>query len=327
VAVAAADVAVFVAAHDGAPAAAADADPNGNHVAVIDPRTNSVVDRVAVGPTPTTVVAGYGGAWVLNQGDETLSRIDSKTRRVVETIPLEVTAHDLALGAGGVWFAGRIFRDVTHPPDYVRLERINPVTGHVDRRFVTHTGANVIAAGGNAVWSTGILPGRVRGSARSDAKTGAMQIVDIKTYGDLIVADNKAAYWVGSIASRVARVSTRTSRLTRVMLLATNAQLAGGYVPPNSTDVALGAGALWISAIDGSVRRVDLSLRAIQASIHVCRNAIAIAYGEGAVWVACGDETVVRVDPKTHEVGRPIPVGGLPRGIAAGSGAVWVTLN
>jgi hypothetical protein len=327
VVVAAADVAVFAVAHKGSPAAAADPNPDGNHVAIIEPTSNTVVDRVPVGPTPTTVVAGFGDAWVLNQGDETVSRIDGKSRRVVETIPLDVSAHDLALGAGGVWFTGRISRDVNHPPDYVRLERINPASGRVDRRFITHTGANVIAAGGNAIWSTGILPGRVRGSARADAETGAMQIVDIKTYGDLIVADNKAAYWVGSIASRVARVSTRTNRLTRVMLLATNEQLAGGYVPPNSTDVALGGGALWISAIDGSVRRVDLNLHAIQASIHVCRNAIAIAYGNDAVWVACGDETVVRLDPKTHEVGHPISVGGLPRGIAAGDGAVWVTLN
>src|SRR4029077_19882778 len=133
----------------------------------------SVVDRVPVGPTPTTVVAGFGDAWVLNQGDETVSRIDGKSRHVVETIPLDVTAHDLALGAGGVWFTGRIFRDVSHPPDSVRLERINPCSGRVARRFITHTGANVIAGGGNAVRATGILPGRVRGSARADAETGA----------------------------------------------------------------------------------------------------------------------------------------------------------
>jgi hypothetical protein len=151
--------------------------------------------------------------------------------------------------------------------------------------------------------------------------------VNIEIYGDLIAADENAAYWVGSIASRIARVSTRTGLLTNSLPLATDESLAAGHVPPNPTDVALGGGALWISAVDGSVIRVDPNLRGIVASIPVCGNALAIAYGEGAVWVACGDATVVRVDPKTDRAGAPIHVGALPRGIAAGDGAVWVTLN
>jgi hypothetical protein len=122
-------------------------------------------------------------------------------------------------------------------------------------------------------------------------------------------------------------VSTRTGLLTSSLPLASNASLAAGHVPPNPTDVALGGGALWISAVDGSVIRVDPNLRGIVASIPVCRNALAIAYGESAVWVACGNATVVRVDPKTNQAGTPIRVGALPRGIAAGDGAVWVTLN
>jgi hypothetical protein len=172
-----------------------------------------------------------------------------------------------------------------------------------------------------------MMPGHVRGAARSDAKTGAMSKVDIEIYGDLIAANDNAAYWVGSIANRVARVSTRTGLLTNSLPLATDASLAAGNVPPNPTDVALGGGALWISAVDGSLIRVDPNLHGIVASIPVCRNALAVAYGEGAAWVACGNATVVRVDPRTDQAGPPIHVGALPRGIAAGDGAVWVTLN
>jgi DNA-binding beta-propeller fold protein YncE len=154
-----------------------------------------------------------------------------------------------------------------------------------------------------------------------------MRKVDIQSYGDLIAADAHAAYWVGSVGKRIARVSTRTGLLTNTLPLASDASLAAGYVGPNPTAVTLGGHALWISAIDGSVIRVDPSLSRIVASIHVCGNALAVAYGEGAVWVACGNATVVRVDPKTNRPGAPIDVGALPRGIAAGEGAVWVTLN
>jgi YVTN family beta-propeller protein len=325
--VAAVDVAVFLAARDGTPAAKAQTARPANVVAVIDPKTNRVIEQIRVGRTPTAVAAGPGAAWVLNKGEGTLTHIDARTRHVVETVPLDVAANDLTLGAGGLWIAGRQFGDVSHPLEYTRLERINPATGHIDRQFDSLTGAFVLAAGGNALWTTGLLSGHVRGAARSDARTGAMRKVDIEIYGDLIAADDEAAYWVGSAASRVARVSTRTGRLTSSMPLATDASVAAGRLPPNPTDVALGGGALWISAFDGSVIRVDPDLRGIVASIPACHNALALAYGEDAVWVACGDDTVVRIDPRTDEAGPPIHVGALPRGIAAGGGAVWVTLN
>ena len=325
VAVAAIDVAVLVVTRNGTPAA--EAQTGADTVAVIDPSSSRVVDRVHVGRTPTIVAAGYGGAWVLNKGDGTLMHLDAHSHHVVGTLRLDLTATDLAIGAGGIWFAGRPRGDVAHPLEYAKLERIDPATGRVDREFDTSTGAFVLAAGGNALWSTGMMPGHVRGAARSDAVTGAMKKVNIEIYGDLIAADDTAAYWVGSIASRVARVSTKTGQLTDSLPLATDASLAAGRVPPNPTDAALGGGSLWISAVDGSLLRVDPRLRGIQASIAVCRNALAVAFGEGAVWVACGNSTVVRVDPKTDQAGPPIHVGALPRGIAAGDGAVWVTLN
>jgi len=291
---------------------------------VIDPGSSKVVDRVHVGRTPTTIAAGYGGAWVLNKGEGTLMHLDARSHHVVGTVRLDVTATDLALGAGGVWFAGRPRGDVAHPLEYAKLERINPATGRVDREFETHTGAFVLAAGGNALWSTGLMSGHVRGAARSDAMTGAMRKVNIEIYGDLIAANDRAAYWVGSIASRVARVSTKTGLLTDSMTLATDASLAAGRIPPNPTDLAVGGNAVWISAVDGSLLRIDPRLHGIVASIPVCRNALNVAYGEGAVWVSCGDNTVVRVDPVSRRVTATIPTGVTPLGVSVGSGSVWV---
>jgi hypothetical protein len=325
VAVAAVDVAVLVVARDGTHGRARRG--SADSVAVIDPATSRLIDTVQVGRTPTIVDAGYGGAWVLNKDEGTLMHLDARTHHVVGTLRLDVTATDLAIGAGGVWFAGRPRGDVHHPLQFAKLERIDPATGNIDREFDTETGAFVLAAGGNALWSTGLLPGHVRGAARSDAVTGAMRKVNIEIYGDLIAADDHAAYWVGSVGNRVARVSTRTGLLTNSLPLATDASLAAGHVAPSPTAVAVGGGALWITTIDGSLTRVDPNLHGVVASIPVCHNALAVAYGEGAAWVACGDKTVVRVDPKTDRPGTPIDVGALPRGIAAGDGAVWVTLN
>ena len=80
VAVAAVDIAVLVVTRDARPAATSThrAKPGAaDVVAVIDPTTSRVVDRVNVGRTPTIVAAGYGGAWVLNKDDGTLSHLVS----------------------------------------------------------------------------------------------------------------------------------------------------------------------------------------------------------------------------------------------------------
>ena len=325
------DVAVVVLAHDGTtpasaqpgavrPTAAEDA------VAIIDPSDQNVVANVTVGRQPTAIAAGYGGAWVLNKGSGTLTHIDAKTHGVVSTMEPDATANDITLGAGGVWFAGHP-RGVNGPLQTAELERIDPATDAVDRTFETGTGASVIAAGGNALWTTGYLGGHVRGAARSDARSGEMRRIDIGIYGDLVTADNNAVYYVASIANRVARVATRTGTLTNSMTLVSDESLAAGNVPPSPTDAVFGAGSLWISTTDGSVLKIDSRLGGIRTSIHACRNALAVAFGAGGVWVACGENSVVRIDPSTDEADAPIHVDGLPRGIAAGAGAVWVTLN
>ncbi len=323
---AAADVGAFVVARGGASPADAQSTPKGA-VDVIDPVAGRLVGRVAVGSQPTMIRAGYGAAWVLNKGDGTVTRIDARSHKVVGTFTADAVANALTLGAGGVWLAGHPRSDLRGPLELAALERINPRSGAIDRTFETKTGATVFAAGGGALWSTGFLGGHVRGAARSDAVSGAMSKIDIGNYGDLVAADDAAAYYVATVGDRVARVSTKTGLLTNSLTLATDASLAAGNVPPNPTDIAVGGGAVWISETDGTVLRLDPRLGGIVASIPACRNALAVADGEAAVWVACGNSTVVRVDPATDAPAAPIAVAGLPRGIAAGEGAVWVTLN
>jgi DNA-binding beta-propeller fold protein YncE len=286
------------------------------------------VSRLAVGRQPTLIRAGYGAVWVLNASDGTLTHIDPATRKVVATLTPDTAVNAVAVGSGGIWFSGHRRASTKPALESTALERVDPRRGVVDRTFTAHTSASAVAAGGGAIWSTGLLAGRIRGAARSDAASGAMRVVDIGIYGDLLAADDHAAYYVASLGNRIARVDARSGRMTSSLLLASAASLAAGHVPATPTDVALGGSALWVSENDGTVLRVDRGLHRIVAAIRVCGNALALAYGEDAVWVACGERTVVRVDPSTDRPSQsPIRVDGLPRGIAAGEGAVWVTLN
>jgi streptogramin lyase len=326
-AVAVADVAVFRQTRRHAEtASAAPAAPTTGMVSVIDPKHGSVVAQIDVGRQPTKIGAGFGGVWVLNHGDGTLTHIDPRRRTVITTLTPDAVANDLTVGVGGVWFVGHPRTMPTAPLTEAWLERLSG-SGRVDRSFRTSTGASAVAAGGGALWSTGLLTGHVRGSARSDAETGAMRRLEIGIYGDLVAADDSAAYYVASIGNRVARLDVRTGRVTNTLELVSDATLAAGRVPADPTTVVVGGGAVWISETDGTLLRIDPRLRRIQETIHVCRNALAVAYGEAAAWVACSDGSVVPVDPATNTPGRPIRVGRLPRGIAAGEGGVWVTLE
>jgi hypothetical protein len=322
----AADVALFAFTDRGR----APAQPKLEGVAVIDAAHDRLVGRLTVGHQPTTVMSGFGTAWVLNKSDGTISRIDERQRRVVGTLRMPQPADGLTLGDGALWLTGHgslvtYTRDNPHGTTTVR--RVDPVSGRVQRTLQIDVGGVLIAEGGGAVWSTGFVQGDVRRGARSDAVTGDSHVLDDRVFGDLLAADGTSAYYVTGLGARVQRVDGSTGELLASLNLADVKDLVAGRLPPNPTDVAIGGGSLWLSQTDGTVLQVDPSLRRIERTIKACGNAIAVAYGDDAVWTACTDGTAVRVDPRTGHASQPIQVGGLPRGIAAGGGSVWVTVN
>ena len=148
------------------------------------------------------------------------------------------------------------------------------MSGTVDRAFERKTGAFVVAAGGGSLWSTGYLGGHVRGAARLDAVSGTMSRLAIGIYGDLVAADDTAAYCV-NIGNWVARVSVKTGLLTDTMTLAPTRAWPRA---PRQTHRHRGRRrVVWISETDGTLLRIQPRLGRIVASIRACRNALAVA--------------------------------------------------
>ena len=97
----------------------------------------------------------------------------------------------------------------------------------------------------------------------------------------------------------------------------------------NTTEVAVGAGSVWVSSASGEagvVLRVDPETNRVVDRIPA-GSPTGVAFGHGSVWVtSSGRGTLSRVDPRTGEVAAKIEVG---RGatdvvVDEGSGAVWV---
>ena len=75
----------------------------GDSVAVIDPKTDTIIGEIPAGGRPAGPAVGEGSVWVGNRDDNTLLRIDPRSLNVVRTIGLSVAPTDVEVGAGSVW--------------------------------------------------------------------------------------------------------------------------------------------------------------------------------------------------------------------------------
>ena len=80
-----------------------------NSVGVIDPLSDKIVAAPPVGDTPTSVVVARDAVWVLNSGEQTLSRVDPRSHAVLRTIPAGSSPSDVAVGVGSLWVASSAF--------------------------------------------------------------------------------------------------------------------------------------------------------------------------------------------------------------------------
>jgi YVTN family beta-propeller protein len=113
-----------------------------------------------------------------------------------------------------------------------------------------------------------------------------------------------------------------------VVVISPSGGVSGAVVPVGSSpsDLAAGAGAVWVSEYNASaVLRIDPETRAVQ-TIPAGSTPSGIAVGAGDVWVANNFAgTVSRIDPAVDRVVQTVPVGNGPSGVAVGDGSVWVT--
>src|SRR5829696_5387127 len=77
-----------------------------NHVGVIDPGTNEIVDEIQVGLRPGPVAAGGDSVWVGNLDSRDLSTIDARQQTFAGSVPLDGrTPTGLAVSRDGVFVA------------------------------------------------------------------------------------------------------------------------------------------------------------------------------------------------------------------------------
>jgi YVTN family beta-propeller protein len=290
-----------------------------NSLAVVDARTNRLVDDVAVGKNPVAVALGDGSVFVANADDRTVSRIDPQSRRVTDVIGVGTEVRDLAPGFGSLWVAGG--NDGT-------IARVDLASNSVRTfRFGAGSGEPVfwISTGAGAVWAT-------RGSMllRIDPETNSVVRTRIPAPAGL--AAGRGAVWIPTADGRLLRVSPHPNSVSAQAL-----HLVGG---PASAP-AVGMGALWLAAYagHGEIQRIDPqavgisstnaeAVAALSGTARTPGTPLDVAVGEGAVWAVDGRGVVVRIQPKTMRVAATIATAPTLRSaLAAGYGAVWIAVQ
>ena len=109
----------------------------------LDPVSGAAVRAIGVGNGPAAIAAGYGGVWVANRDDGTVTRIDAATDAVTDTVRVGGSPGAVAAGLGAIWVADGGTGAVI---------RIDPRTRRVSRRIALGSAPSALALAGGSVW-------------------------------------------------------------------------------------------------------------------------------------------------------------------------------
>jgi streptogramin lyase len=295
----------------------------GDSVAVIDPGTATIVGEVPVGGRPAGPAVGAGSVWVGNRDDNTLLRIDSRSLDVVRTIGLGVAPTDVEVGAGSVWvLSDRAVLQVDPAiNDVVGTVTLPRSTGGLGRWSHMEVGANAVFVCGCA------HPGPPGAVISIDPATRSVVTVRGSPVGEIAYGEDALWAITGWELDTIERIDPKTHAVVETIPLGRIGEIHGWR-----HRVAVGAGAIWVSA-PSSLWRIDSATKRFVASVPLGDSAEgSIAAGDGAVWVANPRGIVLRVDPDSQTVAKSIPLGPLVYpadqwdALAVGEGSVWVAV-
>jgi ABC-type branched-subunit amino acid transport system substrate-binding protein/DNA-binding beta-propeller fold protein YncE/tRNA A-37 threonylcarbamoyl transferase component Bud32 len=288
-------------------------------VALVDPVSLRVRDRLPVGRTPSAIAFGAGSAWVLDTDDQSISRIDTRTNTTTK-FGIGLTPFDLTFGADALWVtAGEPSGTPFSGGEATRVARVDPANTsairwidlpHPRAALLGPSGRGQIAFGLGAVWVVD-PDGAI---TRIDAAT--REVTTIPDVGAFAIAVGDDQVWtLGGHGLR--EIDPETNRA--------DAPISPQTATP--TAIAVGGGAVWVADPErGLVVRVDPGPPVQTSTIATAPEASTIAFSDGRVWAADAlGGTVVAIDAATNRaIQPPIAIGGAPQAVASSTGGVWV---
>jgi hypothetical protein len=307
-----------------------------NSVAIVDPRTNRVIDDIVTGDYPGPLAAGDGSIWVGNIGDNTMMAINASTRKPGFAVAIQQPL-DFAVTSGKLWIANGTSFASGHPVGGGTIQcrgcrfgtNMTIKIGPSDRE---NGSPATVASDGHAVWAA---DGPSRTLYRLDATTG--QVIDrVRDVDASAIAIAGDSVWVAEPRrGGVARIDGSGATITERIPL-----------PGDPTRIVAGFGGIWVTSPHSPaavspghslVWRIDPRTNKRVAAISVPATARRLAVGAGHVWVTSGTYqgepgvparggSLSKIDPDTNRVVATIELGFRPDGVIVADELVWVAI-
>jgi len=227
----------------------------------IDPRTNRVVAKAAIGQGSCGLAAGNGSLWVEDTSSSTVSRVSIATGRRIKAIRVGITPYDATFAYGAAWVTAYMTGE---------LERIDPARNRVVKRWKLPQATGVVGAFGS-IWATG--PG---GVIRVDPVTNAVVGTIHVEGGAAWTAASADAVWATSPAGLV-RLDPETNAVVATIAL------PGA---PYLGDPAVLDGMVWVPQIrKNSIAVVDPASNTVVQTVKAGAGPFVVTAIDGEAWV------------------------------------------
>jgi class 3 adenylate cyclase/streptogramin lyase len=234
----------------------------------IDPRHGDIRSAtINVGiATSQWVATGFDAVWV--DSAETLYRVNPATDQ-------QEVFFRLPAATGIATYSFALARDLWIGTSDGTIVRIDPRTGE-HRQAHTDLAIDAMAAAGGRIWASDILAGDV--VSIDPVTLRPVDRVDVHGSLDQLAGDEDTVWVLDRSVGVVTRIDAASAIVT-----------GSARVGVHSTDLAVGAGAVWVGDRDGSVFRLDpstLEVREFPVDAQVL--GVAVDDVTGSVWVYVG---------------------------------------
>ena len=236
----------------------------------INPATNKVTGKVAVGDKPCGLAAGFDSIWINAYGTNSVERVDPRTLKLTAHIPVGKLPFDVLVAAGSVW--------TTNNGDG-SVSRIDPATNQVTSTIRIGAGAAGLAYAGGSIWvgATATASGPAEDVFRIDPATEAVTRAPIGEPGPVWFSSRGDELWVATQSNKVVRIDPATNRVT--------ARVGVGLGPKDG--VIDSRGLIWTPNLNAnSVSILDAATATLVTTIRVGDSPFVLNDGFGDVWSA-----------------------------------------
>jgi virginiamycin B lyase len=252
-----------------------------NNISQLDASTNKVGAVIAIAKKPCSgLEIAFGSVWAPICSDGSVERVDLKSQKIVASIPSGVanTEGGITSGAGSIWM----------PSDAAGiLSRIDPATNKVTSKITISPGSFTAAFDAGSVWITSTKNNLL---TRVDAKTEKVVATIPVGPAPRFLATGLGGIWtLNQGDGSVSRVDPATNKVVATIEVG---------VPGPGGDIAVGEGAVWVTAIGKPLSKIDGATNRVVTQ-YVGKGGDALRVGLGSLWLSNHDfHEVWRIDPK-----------------------------